>query len=212
MIDCLSWIRSLEALYNLISRSNGTRAIPFFHRLCTNLADGFCESDVSTASVQTALITTLILLPVISRREQRAAFNEELSDLIKSLQNLTKATDIDNTSPAFQVVDNQSNELQAIIACANGLLADVEALNADGASTTVVESPSTAIVPGGHHDNENRDNHKDQDSCPQKMRFEATIQNFCLAPISINRVSSPTLWHRTLIRISDCSVMTSSGS
>jgi len=159
MVDCLSVDTFVGSLYSFISGSNGTRAIPFFNRLCTNLADAYCDSDVSKASVETALVTTLISLREILKREQRAAFNEELSDLVNSLQNLAEATGIDDTSLAFQVVKNQSSELRAIIARANGLLADVEAPNVDGVSTTVVKStyPRQLIVPGGHHDNENGD-------------------------------------------------------
>ncbi len=159
MVDCLSVDTFVGSLYSFISGSNGTRAIPFFNRLCTNLADAYCDSDVSKASVETALVTTLISLREILKREQRAAFNEELSDLVNSLQNLAEATGIDDTSLAFQVVNNQSSELRAIIARANGLLADVEAPNVDGVSTTVVKStyPRQLIVPGGHHDNENGD-------------------------------------------------------
>lgn len=159
MIDCLSVDTFVGSLYNFISGRNGTRAIPFFRRLCTNLADAYCDSDVSKASVETALDTTLISLREILKREQRAAFNEELLDLINSLQNLAEATGIDDTSLAFQVVNNHSSELRAIIARANGLLADVEAPNVDGVSTTVFKStyPRQLVVPGGHHDNENGD-------------------------------------------------------
>lgn len=89
MLDCLSVDTFVGSLYNFISGSNGTRPIAFFHRLCTNLADAYCESDVSKASVETALITTLISLREILKRERRAAFHEELflyTKLISSKQ------------------------------------------------------------------------------------------------------------------------------
>ena len=159
MVDCLSVDTFVGGLYNFISGSNGTRAIPFFRRLCTNLADAYCDSNVSKASVEMALNTMLGSLREILKREQRAAFNEELLDLINSLEHLAEATGIEHTSLAFQVVKNQSSELRAIVARANGLLADVEPSNIQGVSTTVVKStyPRQLIVPGGHHDNENSD-------------------------------------------------------
>ena len=85
MLDCLSVDTFVGGLYNFISGSNGTRAVPFFQRLCTNLADAYCESNVSRTSVETTLITMLISLREILKREQRAAFHEELPDLINSL-------------------------------------------------------------------------------------------------------------------------------
>ena len=59
MLDCLSVDTFVGGLYNFISGSNGTRAIPFFHRLCTNLIDGYCESTVLKTSVE---VTTLFLV------------------------------------------------------------------------------------------------------------------------------------------------------
>jgi hypothetical protein len=85
IVDCLSVDTFVRSLYSFISSSNGTRAIPFFNRLCTNLADAYCDSDISKALVETALITTLISLREILKRERRAAFNEDLPDLINSL-------------------------------------------------------------------------------------------------------------------------------
>jgi hypothetical protein len=101
----------------------------------------------------------LTSLREILKREQRAAFHDELPDLINSLQNLMEATGIDDASAAFQVIVNQCSEIRAIIARASGLLADVEAPNIYGVSTTVVTStyPRQIILPGGHHDNDNGD-------------------------------------------------------
>ncbi|TGO45849.1 hypothetical protein BCON_0361g00090 [Botryotinia convoluta] len=159
MLDCLSVDTFVGGLYNFISGSNGTRAVAFFQHLCTNLVDAYYESTVSKTSVEATLITMLISLREILKREQRAAFHEELPNLINSLQNLAEAIGIDNTSPVFQVIVNQSSELRAIIARANGLLAEMEAPNIDGVSTTVVKStyPRQIILPGGHHDNDNGD-------------------------------------------------------
>ncbi|KFY97455.1 hypothetical protein V500_02048 [Pseudogymnoascus sp. VKM F-4518 (FW-2643)] len=158
MLDCLSVNTFVGGLYNFISGSNGTRAVPFFRRLCANLDNAYCESNVSRTLVETTLITMLISLREILKREQRVAFHEELPDLINSLQNLTEATGIDNKSAAFQVIVNQTSEIRAIIARANGLLADMETPNVDGVSTTVVKSTYRQITaPGGHHDNDNWD-------------------------------------------------------
>lgn len=159
MVDCLSVDTFVGGLYSFISGSNGTRAIPFLRRLCTNLTNAYCDSDVSKAAVETTLITMLISRREILKREHRAAFNEELPDLISLIQSVAEATGIDGSTLAFQVVNNHTGELRDIIARANGLLADVETPNVGGVSTTVVKStyPRQLVVPGGHHDNENGD-------------------------------------------------------
>ncbi|KAG0646044.1 hypothetical protein D0Z07_7785 [Hyphodiscus hymeniophilus] len=84
--------------------SNGTRAVPFFQRLYTNLAEVYFESNVTITLVETTLIAILISLREIVKREQRAAFNEELPDLINSLQEVAEAMGIDETSTAFQIL------------------------------------------------------------------------------------------------------------
>ena len=159
MLDCLSVDTFVGGLYNFISGSNGTRAIPFFQRLCTNLIDGYCESTVLKTSVEVTLIAMLISLREILKREQRAAFHGDLPDLINSIQNVTEATGIDDMSATFQVITNQSSEIRAMIARANGLLVDMEGQSVNGIMTTVVKStyPRPIIVPGGHHNNDNSD-------------------------------------------------------
>ena len=159
LLDCLSVDTFVGGLYNFISGSNGTRAIPFFQRLCTNLIDGYCESTVLKTSVEVTLIAMLISLREILKREQRAAFHGDLPDLINSIQNVTEATGIDDMSATFQVITNQSSEIRAMIARANGLLVDMEGQSVNGIMTTVVKStyPRPIIVPGGHHNNDNSD-------------------------------------------------------
>ena len=159
MLDCLSVDTFVGGLYNFISGTNGKRAVPFFQRLCTNLINAYYESTVSKSSVETTLIAMATALRELLKREQRAAFHEDFLDLVDSLQNATEVTGIEETSVAFQVITNRNSELRAIIARANGLLADVEAPNVNGVSTTVVKStyPRQIVMPGGHHDNDKID-------------------------------------------------------
>jgi len=159
MLDCLSVDTFVGGLYNFISGSNGTRVVAFAQRLCTNLIDAYCESTVSKTSVEAILTAMAVMLRELLKREQRATFHENLPDLLNSLQSAAEVAGIDQKSAAFQVISNRISELRAIIARANGLLADVELPNANGISTTVAKStyPRQLIVPGGHHDNDNID-------------------------------------------------------
>ncbi|KFX96758.1 hypothetical protein O988_05185 [Pseudogymnoascus sp. VKM F-3808] len=144
MVDCLSVNTFVGGLYSFISGSNGTRAVPFFQRLCANLADAYCESTLSRPLVETTLIMMSKSVREILKREQQAAFHEELPGLISSLQALAVATGTDNKSAAFQVIVNQTGEIWAIIARANSFFAEME-------------TPNVAGVLGGHHDNDDRD-------------------------------------------------------
>ncbi|KAH8600108.1 hypothetical protein B0O99DRAFT_503550 [Bisporella sp. PMI_857] len=159
MLDCLSVDTFVGGLYNFISGSNGKRAVPFFQHLCTNLVNAFCESSVSTTSVETTLITILTALRELLKREQRAAFHDNLPDIVSSFKDIAEVTGIDEGSAGFQIILNGSCELQAMIARATGLLADVEPTSIGGISTTVVKStyPREIIIPGGRHDNDNVD-------------------------------------------------------
>ena len=56
LLDCLSVDTFVGGLYNFISGSNGSRAIPFFQRLSTNLIEASLGSAISKSSVETMLI------------------------------------------------------------------------------------------------------------------------------------------------------------
>jgi hypothetical protein len=159
LLDCLSVDTFVGGLYNFISGSNGTRAIPFFQRLSTNLVEAYLESAVSKASVETILIALLTAIRELLRRERRAAFHNDLPNLANSLEGAAEVTGIDKQSVAFQIIINRIGELRATIARANGLLNHEEEPPVNGVSTTVVTStyPRDIIVPGDRHDNDNTD-------------------------------------------------------
>jgi hypothetical protein len=158
ILDCLSVDNFVGGLYSFISGSNGGRAVPFFQRLCTNLVDAYGESTISKSSVEATLISMTIALREILRREQRAAFHEGLAALMDASQKVAEDSGIDIASTSSQVLANLTGEVRAIIARANGLLADVAA-TVHGVSTTVVKSayPREMPAPGGRHDNDSTD-------------------------------------------------------
>jgi hypothetical protein len=159
LLDCLSVDTFVGGLYNFISGSNGSRAIPFFQRLSTNLVEASLESAISKSSVETMLIALSTAIRELLRREQRAAFHDDLPDLVNSLENAADVTGIDKQCIAFQIVISLIGELRATIARANGLLHHEEVPRANGVSTAVTTStyPRDIIVPGDRHDNDNTD-------------------------------------------------------
>jgi hypothetical protein len=160
LLDCLSIDIFVGNLYIYISGSNGTRAIPFFKHLSTNLVKAHSES--SDTSLATTLETTLTAMSSaiceVLRRVPRATFNDDLPDLVDTMENIPEIIGIENRSTAFQIIVNRVAELRAIIARANGLLNHKEPLES-GISTTVVAStyPHDIVPPGDRHDNDKID-------------------------------------------------------
>ena len=160
-MDCLSVDTAVGGLYNFISGSNGTRAIPFLQRLSASLLEYHLEATTpdSTVVVETTLSAMSKALRELLRREQRATFHEDLPDLIDSVENVAEATGIDQHSVTFHVVNGIIRELRGSIARANGLLQHEQAPQVDGVSTTAVTStyPRDIILPQNRHNNDNMD-------------------------------------------------------
>lgn len=161
LLHCLSVDTFVENLYNYISGSNGTPAIPFFKRLSINLVEVNIES--SKASLIVTLARTLIAMSTaiceLLGREPRATFHDDLPDLVDSIENIPEITGLDNRSTTFQIIANRVVELRAIIARAKGLLDYPEELRVGGVSTTVVTStyPREIAFPGDRHSNDKID-------------------------------------------------------
>ncbi len=158
LLDCLSVDTAVGGLYNFISGSHGTRAIPFFQRLTSSLEQtlGSTTPDLN-ATLEKTLMAMLRALRELLRRERRAAFHDDLPGLIHSIENLAEVADGD--SAIFQVMRNSITELHGVIGRATGLLRQDEEPQVDGVSTTVVTStyPRDLVVPQDRHDNDKAD-------------------------------------------------------
>lgn len=160
LLGCLSVDTAVGGLYNFISGSNGSRAIPFFQLLSTSLEQDLkSAASGSKAILETTLIAMLKALQELLRREQRAAFNDDLPGLIDSMENLLDVAGIDVHSIAFQVLRKCIAELRGVIGRATGLLQHEEEPQVDGVSTTVVTStyPRDLVIPQDRHDNDKAD-------------------------------------------------------
>ena len=158
VLDCLSVDTAVGGLYNFISGSNGTRAIPFFQRLSSSLEQSLALAHPNaTATVETTLIAMLKALRELLRREQRAAFHDDLPNLIDSIEDLTGG--IDARSMTSQILRNSIAELRGATGRAKGLLQEDEEPQMDGVSTTVIAStyPRDIVIPQGRHDNDKAD-------------------------------------------------------
>ena len=161
LLDCLSVDTSVGGLYNYMSGANGSRAIPFFQRLCNSLVKGVLEESASRSTVllETTLVAMAVALRELLKREQRATFHNDLLDLINSIEGIPEATGMDPQSTTVQKIRTSSEELRGIVARANGLLQDQDEQSVGGVTTSVVAStyPREFILPQGRHNNDNMD-------------------------------------------------------
>lgn len=158
LLDCLSVDTAVGGLYNFISGSNGTRAIPFFQRLSSSLERSLeLITSGLTATLETTLIAMLRALQELLRREQRAAFHDDLPDLMDSIDRLGGA--IDAQSMAFQILRNSIAEIRGVVGRATGRTQQNEEPQVDGVSTTFVTStyPREIVIPQDRHDNDKAD-------------------------------------------------------
>lgn len=160
LLGCLSVDTAVGGLYNFISGTNGSRAVSFFQRLSSSLEENVNSATPSPKAIlETTLIATLRALQELLRREQRAAFHDDLPGLINSIDNLVGVAGIDARSVAFQVLRNNIAELRGMIGRATNLLQPDGEPQVDGVSTTVVTStyPRDLVIPQDRHDNDKAD-------------------------------------------------------
>jgi hypothetical protein len=161
LLDCLSVDTAVGGLYNFISGTNGSRAVPFFQRLSKILAERHFESSTvePTANLEKTLSAVLIAIRELLRREVRAAFHEDLSEVVNSIEHITEVCGLKEHSVTAQVVFDGIRELRGMIARANHLLHHEEEPSINGVSTTVVTStyPREINLPRDRHDNDKID-------------------------------------------------------
>ncbi|TGO88166.1 hypothetical protein BPOR_0179g00040 [Botrytis porri] len=159
LLDCLSIDTCVGNLYNFISGSNGSRAIPFFQTLMTNLLEIHYSSDqASTDKIERTLIAISTCLRELLRRERHVLFHDDLSDVVTSLETSVAIIGVDRNSAAFSIIPSRIQEIQGMIARAKGLLYQEDQQQVDGVSTTIVSTyPREINLPQGRHDNDQMD-------------------------------------------------------
>lgn len=159
LLDCLSIDTCVGNLYNFISGSNGSRAIPFFQSLMTNLLEiHYSSNQTSTDEIERTLIAISTCLRELLRRERHALFHDDLPNVVTSLENSVAIIGVDRNSAAFAIIPSRIQEIQGMIARAKGLLHQEDQQQVDGVSTAVVSTyPREIILPQGRHDNDQMD-------------------------------------------------------
>ena len=161
MIDCLSVDTYVGSLYNFISGANGTRAIPFFQHLCQIIATTLEESakPIRPERLESTMIALVAALSEILRREFRARYNDDLPDLLNSLEIAAQLIDEHGSNPASGLITNRAVEFRALVARASGLLGEEAGTDFDVHPSSLLHSsyPRDVVIPGDHHDNDKAD-------------------------------------------------------
>ena len=155
-LDCLSVDTSVGALYNFVSGTNGNRAITFFQCLSQTLVESHLTSANSSEIIQNTLQTMPVALRELVGREPRARFNENITSLLDLMEEATKVIAGDTRDLITPITLGRINEIRAIVARANGLLAQEEN-NAHAEMITKSTYPRNLVMPQDRHDNDKPD-------------------------------------------------------
>ncbi|MCJ1429305.1 hypothetical protein MMC29_007218 [Sticta canariensis] len=157
LLDCLTVDIYVGDLYNFISGSGGTRAVPFFQSLSNS------SYRQTLATVLLRIRSSLWWLPLgrSLRRAQKALSHEGLLALVETIQQISATFDLDKCSLAVHTVAMRVAELQRMIRSAHGLLVkytntgDEDALKPRHVMTSTY--PRDIQLLGDRHDNDRRD-------------------------------------------------------
>lgn len=161
MVDCLSVDTYVGSLYTFISGANGTRAIPFFQHFCEILMETRTDTarTIPLNKLDSSLIVLSTALSELLRRESRARYNEELPNLINSLDTAAQMITETASVVASSMIARRAGDLGALIFRAHGLLSDEADAEFEAKPTSVLRStyPRNFVIPGEHHDNDKTD-------------------------------------------------------
>jgi hypothetical protein len=157
MLDGLAVDTYVGSLYNFMSGSNGTRAIPFFQHLCECLVAARTDNNpsMSTDILESTLVASSVALRELLKRESRARFNEDLEALTATMETAATVFATDKPTITSIIVVNHVRCIRDMVGRANGLLS-MEAVGADSllaASSYLRE----LVVPSDRHDNDKLD-------------------------------------------------------
>ncbi|KAF1984925.1 NFX1-type zinc finger-containing protein 1 [Aulographum hederae CBS 113979] len=160
MVDCLSVDTYVGGLYNFMSGTNGNRAIAFFQHLCEILVASRAEPirTIFLDKLDSTFIALSNALSELLRREPRARFNDDLPDLINSLETAAGWMTEEESTVASHMISSRVEDFRAVVARASGLLAEEE-VQLEDRWTSAPQStyPRDIVVPGNRHDNDKAD-------------------------------------------------------
>jgi len=162
LLDCLSVDTYVGTVYNFISGVNGTRAVPFFTSLCVSIVDQYLEDEEErgVSGVGESFQKLLVVLRELLRRERRFSFNEDISKLFDSMEQISTLLESDEDRPEYRWRSVQVNQLRKTAHMSTDLLTSADEV-VEPYHAPLVSAISTYLVdivlPGNNHDNDHLD-------------------------------------------------------
>lgn len=158
LLDCLSVDTYVGDIYNFVSGSSGTRAVPFFQSLSRSLlAERNISMDVGGGFFEDVLTAMATALREMLKRMPKVLFHEDLGALVESLEKASEFLRLDGNMIAHHVLAKRIAEFGRMIRRARDSVEEVDGsekrVNAVVASTY----PRDIHIPGNRHDNDKRD-------------------------------------------------------
>ena len=160
LLDCLSVDTYVGDLYNFISGSGGTRAIPFFQSLNNSILSetGLASRATDPESIEDLLIAMTTALRELLRRVPKAILHDDLPLVVQSLNNISEVLGLDESSVAAHTLVKRVAELQRMIWRAQGIRSEDANPVEEHTSPVVVSTyPRDIQLPGNRHDNDKMD-------------------------------------------------------
>ncbi|KAL1792144.1 hypothetical protein ACET3X_009895 [Alternaria dauci] len=161
LLRCLAVDTHVGSIYNLFGGVGGRTAVQYLQRVSKALlaARTATSSAASTEDHQTTLLAMALALFELLKRERRARFNDDVIPLVDSIQT---ASDACKGSPDISArITNRLNDIRALVARAQGLLADDvgddDTGDHDDGSGQKSSYPRDLVVPSGRFDNDKKD-------------------------------------------------------
>jgi hypothetical protein len=161
LLRCLAVDTHVGSIYNLFGGVAGRTAVQYLQRVSKALLATRTAvfSVLSTEDRQTTLLAMAMALFELLRRERRARFNDDIIPLVDSIQT---ASDTCKGSPDVSArTTNRLNDIRALVARAQGLLADSvdDDDTGDHHDSSGQRSfyPRDLVVPSGRFDNDKKD-------------------------------------------------------
>lgn len=164
------------SIYNYVSGVNGVRAVTFFKRLCEAVVHARTSEHlgVTTNTLESTLQGIATALVELLRREHRARLQFELPALLEALETAALIFAPQTPTATSALVGKRVSDMRAIIARANGLLADGEEIQG---TLHPPSYPRNIVAPSDRHDNDKL-NITDMTIFPTREEILSDVEEF----------------------------------
>jgi len=162
LLDCLSVDTYVGTAYNFISGANGSRAVPFFTSLCASIVEQYPDNEEEHGMFRMgkSFQKLLVALRELLRRERRFSFNEDISKLFDSMEQISRLLESDEDRPEYRWSSMQVNQLRKTAQMSTDLLTSADRV-IEPYHAPLVSAASTysvdLVLPGNNHDNDHLD-------------------------------------------------------